>query len=142
MSYLDFVMRAQGRSQADLGQLLGSRSRASEILHRKRVLTSEMIDRIASAWSLPTALLAAPYTIRSGFGGKAARAAGALVVALGLASTGIAGTFWHYGKDLPDTSALAAYDAEGPAAAGKTAPAGSPENFTALADIPAHVVKA
>lgn len=142
VSYLDFAMRAQGRSQADLAQLLGSRSRASEILHRKRALTSEMIDRIASAWSLPPALLAAPYAIRSGFGHKAARAAGALIVALGLTSAGIAGTFWHYGKDLPDTRALAAYDAEGSGAAGKTAPVVSPENFTALADIPAHVVKA
>lgn len=52
-----------GRSRADLAALLGSRSRASEIMARKRPLTLDMIRNISAAWSLPLALLAKPYAL-------------------------------------------------------------------------------
>lgn len=56
-------MEASGRSQADLAALLGSRSRASEVLARKRALTVEMIRRLGSAWGLPVDCLIAPYPL-------------------------------------------------------------------------------
>jgi antitoxin component HigA of HigAB toxin-antitoxin module len=61
---LAFAMKAQGRGQADLAQLLGSRSRASEILNRRRHLSAEMVDKIAKAWGLPAKLLAVPYAVQ------------------------------------------------------------------------------
>ena len=50
-----------GRSQAELAKLLGSRSRASEILARKRPLTTDMVHRISEAWRIPAELLVRPY---------------------------------------------------------------------------------
>ena len=54
-------MKTSGRTQADLAALLGSRSRASEILHRKRVLTVEMIHKLSTEWSIPADCLVKPY---------------------------------------------------------------------------------
>lgn len=56
-------MQWNDRSQADLAMLLGSRSRASEILHRKRALTVEMIHRLQSEWGIPAELLIQPYKL-------------------------------------------------------------------------------
>ena len=50
-----------GHTQAELADLLGSRSRASEVLTRKRALTVEMIHKISEAWKLPAELLVRPY---------------------------------------------------------------------------------
>jgi HTH-type transcriptional regulator/antitoxin HigA len=58
---LRFAIDEMGHSQAELGTLLGSRSRASEVLNRRRALTIEMIDRISRAWSIPREVLARPY---------------------------------------------------------------------------------
>ena len=60
---LEYAFTDMGRSQAELGVLLGSRSRASEIMSRKRPLTLDMIRKISAAWSLPLALLAQPYAL-------------------------------------------------------------------------------
>lgn len=60
---LHFAIDEMGRSQAELAELLGSRSRASEILNRKRPLSLEQIRRIAEAWRLPLATLAKPYRL-------------------------------------------------------------------------------
>lgn len=57
---LHFAINDMGRSQAKLAELLGSRSRASEVLCRKRPLSLEQIRRIAEAWRLPLAALAEP----------------------------------------------------------------------------------
>lgn len=54
-------METTGRTQADLAALLGSRSRASEVLHRKRVLTVDMIHRLSSEWHIPAGCLVKPY---------------------------------------------------------------------------------
>jgi HTH-type transcriptional regulator / antitoxin HigA len=56
-----FAIADMGRSQADLARILGSRSRASEILARKRGLTLDMIRAIAAEWRLPVEALARPY---------------------------------------------------------------------------------
>lgn len=58
---LTLFMAETGRSQADLAALLGTRSRASEILNRKRTLTVAMIHRIRRDWNLPPELLIKPY---------------------------------------------------------------------------------
>ena len=52
-----------GHAQAELAELLGSRSRASEVLAGRRALTVEMIHKIAEAWKIPADLLVRPYTI-------------------------------------------------------------------------------
>lgn len=57
-------MVATGRSQADLADVIGSRSRASEVIARKRALTLGMIRSLESEWSLPATLLIAPYNLR------------------------------------------------------------------------------
>ncbi len=57
-------MEELGRTRAELTQILGSRSRASEILSR-RALTVRMIHVIGQAWKLPTELLVRPYRTRT-----------------------------------------------------------------------------
>lgn len=55
-----YRMEIAGYTQADLAHLLGSRSRASELLSGKRDLTLPMIRRIAGAWSIPVEALIGP----------------------------------------------------------------------------------
>lgn len=57
---LRYRMATGGYSQADLALLLGSRSRASEVLGGKRELTLPMIRKIAAAWSIPADALIGP----------------------------------------------------------------------------------
>lgn len=49
------------RSQSDLATLLGSRSRASEILKRNRRITLDMVYTLHDKWKIPADLLVAPY---------------------------------------------------------------------------------
>jgi HTH-type transcriptional regulator / antitoxin HigA len=49
------------RSQSDLATLLGSRSRASEVLNKKRALTVEMVHKLNKEWGIPADILVAPY---------------------------------------------------------------------------------
>jgi HTH-type transcriptional regulator/antitoxin HigA len=60
---LHFAIDNMGHSQAELGELIGSRSRASEILNRRRRLTLEWIQRISDAWHIPVETLAKPYEL-------------------------------------------------------------------------------
>ena len=60
---LAYAFTDMGHSQAELATLLGSRSRASEIMARKRPLTLDMIRKISAAWHIPIALLAQPYEL-------------------------------------------------------------------------------
>jgi len=46
---LHYAIEELGHSQGELAKLLGSRSRASEILSRRRALTVEMIHQIGEA---------------------------------------------------------------------------------------------
>lgn len=50
-------MAASGRTQRDLAELLGSRSRASELLSGRRELTVAQIRRLADSWDIPAQLL-------------------------------------------------------------------------------------
>jgi HTH-type transcriptional regulator/antitoxin HigA len=59
---LEFAIESMGRSQAELGKIVG-RSRASEILNRKRALTLEQIRVISERWKLPIETLTAPYQL-------------------------------------------------------------------------------
>lgn len=60
---LHYAIAELGHTQAGLAELLGSRSRASETLARRRALTVEMIHRISEAWKIPAELLVRPYKI-------------------------------------------------------------------------------
>jgi len=58
---LHYAIDELGHTQVELAELLGSRSRASEILSRRRALTVEMIHNISEAWKIPADLLVRPY---------------------------------------------------------------------------------
>ncbi|MGZ8363284.1 MAG: helix-turn-helix domain-containing protein [Caulobacteraceae bacterium] len=51
------VMEAKGYRQADLGRVLGSAPRASEIMRRKRDLSVEHIRRLNREWRIPAEAL-------------------------------------------------------------------------------------
>jgi HTH-type transcriptional regulator/antitoxin HigA len=59
------VMQMRGYSQADLAKVLGSRSRASEVLNRKRHLTLEMAWALNKKWGIPAESLIRPYRLRT-----------------------------------------------------------------------------
>ncbi|MCC6202438.1 MAG: transglycosylase domain-containing protein [Gammaproteobacteria bacterium] len=128
---LTVAMQAQGRSQAELAHVLGSRSRASEVLKRRRLLSAEMIERIARAWAIPVSLLAAPYDVGRSFRARTTRGLGIGVAAL-LAVTFAAGNaaLWFAGRQVPTVAAIGAWRP----VAGTMDVAG--------AEVPAHVVKA
>lgn len=54
-------MEAHKCSQTDFAELLGSRSRASEVLRRRRRLSLDMIHRISTEWHIPADVLVVPY---------------------------------------------------------------------------------
>ena len=58
-----FWMGQNGHAQGDLAAVLGSPSRASEILHRRRALTLDMIRKLNAEWGLPVELLTPGYTL-------------------------------------------------------------------------------
>jgi HTH-type transcriptional regulator/antitoxin HigA len=55
-----YRMQTGGYTQADLGRLLGSRQRASDVLARKRRLTMQMAWRLHRAWGIPAEALIRP----------------------------------------------------------------------------------
>lgn len=57
-------MAVSGCSQADLARLLGSRSRASEILARRRGLTMDQAYRLHREWNIPAEALLQPIQVR------------------------------------------------------------------------------
>ena len=59
-----FRMKTGGLSQADLGRLLGSRQRASDILNGKRPLTMKMAWKLHREWGIPAEALIAPPIAR------------------------------------------------------------------------------
>jgi HTH-type transcriptional regulator/antitoxin HigA len=60
---LNYAIEELGHSQAELAELLGSRSRASELINRRRPLTVEMIHKISEAWKIPADLLVRPSRV-------------------------------------------------------------------------------
>jgi antitoxin component HigA of HigAB toxin-antitoxin module len=60
---LHYAINELGHTQAELAKILGSRSRASEILSRRRPLTLEMIQKITARWRIPADLLVQRYRV-------------------------------------------------------------------------------
>ena len=56
-----YCMELRGYTQSDLAVLLRSRSRASEILNRRRPLTLEMAWKLHREWDVPAESLIRPY---------------------------------------------------------------------------------
>ncbi len=56
-------MQMRGFTQADLANVLGSKSRASEVLRGERRLSLDMVHRISTAWHLPADILVRPYPL-------------------------------------------------------------------------------
>jgi HTH-type transcriptional regulator / antitoxin HigA len=59
-----YRMQTGGYTQADLGRLVGSRQRASDILRRRRRLTMQMAWKLHRAWGIPAEALIRPSTRR------------------------------------------------------------------------------
>jgi len=58
---ITYVMDVRGLTQADLAALLGSRSRASEILSRRRPISKEQAYVIHRAWGVPAECFLQPH---------------------------------------------------------------------------------
>jgi len=58
---IKFRMEQMGYSQNDLAEVIGLKSRASEILNRKRKLSLEMIRNLHDKMKIPTEVLIQPY---------------------------------------------------------------------------------
>ena len=58
---IKFRMEQLGYTQTDLANVLGLKSRASEILNRKRKLSLEMIRQIHASLNIPTEVLIQAY---------------------------------------------------------------------------------
>jgi HTH-type transcriptional regulator / antitoxin HigA len=58
-------MEAQGLTRRDLEPMLGSRSRVSEVLSRRRPLSLTMIRRLSRDMRIPADLLIQPYALEN-----------------------------------------------------------------------------
>ena len=58
---IKFRMEQMGYSQNDLANIIGLKSRANEILNRKRKLSLDMIRRIHERLNIPTDVLIQAY---------------------------------------------------------------------------------
>jgi HTH-type transcriptional regulator/antitoxin HigA len=58
---IKFRMEQSGYNQRDLAGIIGLKSRASEILNKKRKLSLDMIRRLSSGWNIPTDVLIQAY---------------------------------------------------------------------------------
>ena len=67
---IKFRMEQMGLTQSDLAELLGEKSRASEILNKKRKLTLPMIRQLHESWNIPTEVLVQEYDVGYGKSGK------------------------------------------------------------------------
>ena len=63
IDFLDGFMQNRGYGRADLAIVLGSVSRASEIMLRRRPLTLAMIQKLTQAWHVPADALIRPYRL-------------------------------------------------------------------------------
>lgn len=61
VSLIKTYLETRGEKQAALAELFGSKSRASEILARKRRMTVDQIYALSSKWGLPADELVKPY---------------------------------------------------------------------------------
>lgn len=61
LEMLHYAVTDMGRSQKELADLLGSRSRASDLLKGRRRISLEVAQKISVAWNIPIQLLVTPY---------------------------------------------------------------------------------
>ena len=60
---IKFKLEQMGKTQKDLANILGLKSRASEVLSKKRVLNIGMIRKISKALEIPAEVLIQPYEL-------------------------------------------------------------------------------
>ncbi|MGO4670284.1 transglycosylase domain-containing protein [Bosea sp. 2RAB26] len=142
IAYLTLAMRAQGRTQAELAELLGSRSRASEVLNRRRHLSAEMIAKLCEAWGVAREPLSVPYAVAGSIKRTALRGAALLGLLAGLSASAIGGLFWAHGRDLPSTAEIAGYVPPDLERYGRDGGLTAYRRPVPLAIIPPHVLKA
>ena len=58
---IKFRMEQLGYSQSDLAKIVGLKSRASEIMNKKRKLSLDMIRQLHDKWKIPTDVLIQLY---------------------------------------------------------------------------------
>lgn len=58
---IKFRMEQLGLTQTDLANVVGQKSRASEILNRRRKLSLDMIRQLHEKWRIPTEVLVQAY---------------------------------------------------------------------------------
>jgi HTH-type transcriptional regulator/antitoxin HigA len=58
---IKFRMEQLGLTQTDLADIIGHKSRASELLNKKRKLSLEMIRQLHKNWNIPTEVLIRAY---------------------------------------------------------------------------------
>ena len=58
---IKFRMEQMGYNQVDLAKVVGLKSRASEILNKKRKLTLEMVRQLHHKLNIPSEVLIQPY---------------------------------------------------------------------------------
>lgn len=63
IAFLEASMDLKGLTRKDLEPCIGAKGRVSEILNRKRKLTTEMIHRLVRAFDLPADVLVQPYAL-------------------------------------------------------------------------------
>ena len=61
VDFLDGYMQNHGYGRTDLAHVLGSVSRASEIMLRRRPLTLAMIQPLVETWGVPSEAIVKPY---------------------------------------------------------------------------------
>jgi HTH-type transcriptional regulator / antitoxin HigA len=61
---IQFRMQQQGLTRKDLEKILGSRTRVSEILNRRRGLSIEMIRKLHAKLGIPAEVLIGPTRLR------------------------------------------------------------------------------
>jgi antitoxin component HigA of HigAB toxin-antitoxin module len=60
---IKFTMEQNDFTVGDLAKVLGSNSRASEVLRRQRRLTVGMIHALEKEWGIPASILVHPYRL-------------------------------------------------------------------------------
>ena len=63
LEILRYAVSEMGHSQSELAVLLGSRSRASELLTGKRRMSLDVVQKISAGWHIPADLLIQPYDL-------------------------------------------------------------------------------
>jgi HTH-type transcriptional regulator/antitoxin HigA len=64
---LEFAIESMGKTQTELATIIGSTSRASEILNRRRKLTLDMIRKINAEWKIPIDALTDDYELQRAY---------------------------------------------------------------------------